>query len=48
MALIYFYDASELDRAQLTRVLKDTDHRWEFDDGSHAKLKTYCLSLNRV
>lgn len=32
MALIYFYDASELDKRQLADGLKTTDHRWEFVD----------------
>ena len=30
MAKIYFYDATELDREQLTAALSDTDHSWEF------------------
>jgi D-lactate dehydrogenase len=30
MALIYFYDANELDKEQLTAGLKDTDHHWEY------------------
>jgi D-lactate dehydrogenase len=30
MALIYFYDVTELDRSQITNALKDTDHHWEF------------------
>lgn len=30
MALIYFYDATDLDKQQLTDTLKSTDHRWEF------------------
>lgn len=30
MALIYFYDATDLDRDQLTQGLQDTDHHWEF------------------
>ncbi|MGB4800200.1 MAG: 2,3-bisphosphoglycerate-dependent phosphoglycerate mutase [Candidatus Saccharimonadales bacterium] len=29
MALIYFYDASELDKRQLEDGLKSTDHRWK-------------------
>jgi D-lactate dehydrogenase len=34
MALIYFYDASELDKQQLAGALKDTDHHWEYvEDG---------------
>jgi D-lactate dehydrogenase len=34
MALIYFYDANELDKEQLTAGLKDTDHHWEYvEDG---------------
>lgn len=30
MALIYFYDATELDKQQLTEELRHTDHHWEF------------------
>ena len=30
MALIYFYDATELDREQLTRALAPTDHHWQY------------------
>lgn len=30
MALIYFYDATELDRQQLSDGLASTDHHWEF------------------
>ena len=30
MALIYFYDASELDKRQLEAGLKQTDHRWKY------------------
>lgn len=30
MALIYFYDASELDKKQLTDGLTGTDHHWEY------------------
>ena len=30
MALIYFYDATELDKKQLTEGLEGTDHNWEF------------------
>ena len=30
MALIYFYDASSLDKRQLEDGLKNTDHRWEY------------------
>ncbi len=33
MSLIYFYDASELDKQQLNAALNGTDHRWEFVDG---------------
>jgi D-lactate dehydrogenase len=33
MALIYFYDATELDKQQLTESLRGTDHRWQFIDG---------------
>jgi D-lactate dehydrogenase len=32
MALIYFYDATELDKQQLTAALKETDHHWEYVD----------------
>lgn len=32
MALIYFYDATELDREQLSSGLQSTDHHWEFVD----------------
>lgn len=30
MALIYFYDSTELDRQQLSDGLKETDHTWNF------------------
>jgi D-lactate dehydrogenase len=30
MALIYFYDATELDKQQLSAVFTGTDHRWEY------------------
>lgn len=30
MALIYFYDVTELDKQQLTAALKETDHHWEY------------------
>jgi D-lactate dehydrogenase len=30
MALIYFYDSSELDKEQLNQGLSDTDHQWQF------------------
>ncbi len=30
MALIYFYDATDLDISQLTQGLQDTDHHWEY------------------
>lgn len=30
MALIYFYDATDLDRQQLTDGMSGTDHRWEY------------------
>jgi D-lactate dehydrogenase len=30
MALLYFYDATELDRSQISESLKDTDHSWRF------------------
>lgn len=32
MALIYFYDSTELDKEQLSNSLRDTDHHWEFID----------------
>lgn len=32
MALIYFYDSSEIDKVQLSEALKETDHNWEFID----------------
>ncbi len=34
MALIYFYDASELDKRQLTEGIQESDHRWEFIEES--------------
>lgn len=30
MSLIYFYDATELDKQQLSEELRHTDHHWEF------------------
>lgn len=30
MALLYFYDATKLDRRQISDGLQETDHRWEF------------------
>lgn len=30
MALIYIYDATELDKKQLDESLRDTDHHWEY------------------
>jgi D-lactate dehydrogenase len=30
MALIYFYDATELDQQQLSEELKETDHHWKY------------------
>ncbi|HEU4914274.1 MAG TPA: 2,3-bisphosphoglycerate-dependent phosphoglycerate mutase [Candidatus Saccharimonadales bacterium] len=30
MSLIYFYDATELDKEQLTNALRETDHHWEY------------------
>lgn len=36
MAKIYIYDATELDREQLTRGLSITDHHWEFISDSIA------------
>ncbi len=32
MALIYFYDTTEIDKKQLTNGLEATDHHWEFVD----------------
>lgn len=32
MALIYFYDATELDKKQLSEGLEGTDHSWKFVD----------------
>ncbi len=32
MSLIYFYDATELDKQQLTAELQHTDHHWEYVD----------------
>ncbi len=34
MALIYFYDTSELDKQQLTEGMAQTDHHWEYIDDS--------------
>lgn len=34
MSLIYFYDASELDKRQLEDGLKSTDHRWNYVEES--------------
>ena len=34
MAQIYFYDASELDKEQLTAGLESTDHAWHYVEGS--------------
>jgi len=31
MALIYFYDATDIDSLQLSQALADTDHRWEYE-----------------
>jgi hypothetical protein len=30
MALLYFYDATQLDRSQISEALKDTDHTFKF------------------
>lgn len=30
MALIYFYDSTELDKQQISNVLEPTDHNWQF------------------
>lgn len=32
MALIYFYDSTELDKSQISEAMSQTDHRWEFVD----------------
>ena len=32
MAVIYFYEASDIDKQQLTDGLKNTDHYWKFID----------------
>lgn len=32
MALIYFYDATGIDRVQLSQGLAETDHHWEYND----------------
>ena len=32
MALIYFYDATELDQQQISAYLEGTDHHWEYVD----------------
>lgn len=32
MALIYFYDATIIDRVQLSQGLAETDHHWEYND----------------
>jgi len=32
MALIYFYDTTELDKQQITNALSGTDHHWEYVD----------------
>lgn len=34
MALIYFYDASSLDKKQLQEGMASTDHKWEFVDST--------------
>lgn len=33
MALVYIYDATELDKQQLSAGFSQTDHRWEYIDG---------------
>ena len=30
MALIYFYDATELDKSQISSKLQPTDHHWKY------------------
>lgn len=34
MALIYFYDATELDKQQLSAALEGTNHHWEYVEGT--------------
>lgn len=34
MALIYFYDSTELDKGQISAGLSETDHHWEFVEDS--------------
>lgn len=34
MALIYFYDSTDLDKGQLDKGLSETDHHWEFVEDS--------------
>ncbi len=49
MALIYFYDATELDKAQINDVLNETDHNWEFVSSkietSNCNLETEVISV---
>ena len=42
MALIYFYDTTEIDKQQITKGLIETDHHWEFVD---EQISTDNLSL---
>lgn len=50
MAVITFYEATELDQTQLTEFLKSTDHYWEFNKGTlqHEPINTdtEVLSVN--
>lgn len=50
MSVIVFYEASELDKTQLTEFLKATDHYWEFYRGTlqHEKInpEAEVLSVN--
>lgn len=50
MSVIVFYEATDIDRQQLTGFLKPTDHYWEFKDGTmqHEPVnsETEVLSVN--
>lgn len=49
MALIYFYDTTEIDKQQITDGLLETDHHWEFVDEQistdNLNLETEVLSV---
>ncbi|MCA9350125.1 2,3-bisphosphoglycerate-dependent phosphoglycerate mutase [Candidatus Nomurabacteria bacterium] len=49
MALIYFYDTTEIDKQQITKGLIETDHHWEFVDEQistdNLNLETEVLSV---